>query len=374
MSNFLELNDVYNKKGIDFLKNLFDSHLIVFKKNNSSDLYVQRNLNTFNFFKKKEEPIDLIDRTLTSLYEKGIFYFENLSTDIIKLLPLDWVFCFDYFPESCLLDSNNINIGIILNRILVKKSNKTIETIEDPLIISKYSSILGVKENIPLFAGRLNKTQQTSLLEFVNNQSIDNFNFFVDTVTLNSNLINTEFNKIDLILFKFIENNLIIKIINPNKTYSKENKKESNDIISILLLDILNFLDSFKLKQSLDRGPLDLRYINLICFIYNEYMSLKEKDLQLIDFKTGEFAKSDEYQLNIKMIPIEKTKEIIGRSENNKIVFQIILNSFRKYKKYKVDTFLTVEDINNFNLIINKIIYTIEKEGFKTFNDYKKKF
>lgn len=389
MSSIIELNELYHKHGKDFLKDLFDSYLIVFEKLNASDFYMMRSLDKFQFYKKKEEPITLIDRTLNSIYENGIFHFENLPISVIQSLPNNWLFCFDYFTGPHSIYDIIPASRLVLNRILVKELNKTIQ-IEDPFIISKYASMLGVQENPPLFAGRLDIEKKSKLLDFLtipDNQlkdSLENISFFkfffniIDPVNGHSNkpLLSLH-DRFDSIFLKFIKPNgdkTITKITDPDTRYiytREKLKKETNDIVSLLILDILNFLNDYRSMPTLLGNSPAEKYIHLVCFIYNDYMHIHEKNLQNINFKTGDFAKTDEFKLNYNLIPNKKSREIISRSENNKIIFQIILSTFRKNKNYKNNIILSSFS-DDFNKIVNKIIYTIEKENieFKTFNDY----
>lgn len=380
------INELHNYDK-DFLEDLFNSYLIVFEKLNASDFYMMRNLDKFYFFKKKEEPISLIDRTLNSIYEKGILYFENLPNDIIQSIPNNWLFCFDYFPTNHSIYDIIPESRLILNRI--KELNKNTQ-IEDPFIISKYASILRVQENPPLFAGKLSDEKKSKLLDFltVPNDHLKNilgdFSFFkfffniIDPINghLNKPLLSLH-DRFDSIFLKFIKSNgtkSIIKLVDPDtkQFYTEENsKKETNDSISLIILDILYFLNNYKLSSNLEGTSPDEKYIHLMCFVYNGYMDINEKNLQQINFKTGNFAKVDEFNLNYNLIPNKKTIEIISRSENNKIIFQIILNSFRKNKNYKNNTILSSFN-DHFNKVVNKIIYTTKKENneFKTYNDY----
>jgi hypothetical protein len=186
----------------------------------------------------------------------------------------------------------------------------------------------------------------------------------------------------DSIIFKFVkpgqDKMVTAKVVDPymHSLYTKEtSKKGTVDSVSILLLDILEFLETNSLRPEMAIGEFpDEKYLNLICSLYNDYMTKKESDLQGLDFETREFAKSIEHSLNIDFIPNEKTKEIVSRSKNNERIFQIMLNCLRKKRDAeRTNDVLTPIVIKDFNKLIDKIKEISEKKEtseFKTFGDY----
>lgn len=399
ISNIPELDKLYRERGESFLRDLFDSYVIISEKINASDFYVTKRNNNLLYLKKGEESINLIDRTLALFYEKGIRHFEELPAVIKSEIPEDWNFGFDYFPGATSIYGTVPQSGLILSRILIKSPStaRTIKTIEDPRVISEWAKKLNVQENPPLFAGRLDDDRKNKLVEFLSipkdqlEEIIGTDSFFKYLFSildprghyLYRPLLDDSKNAvIDSIIFKFVKPGgdriVTAKVVDPymHSLYSKEkSKKGTVDSVSILLLDILEFLEMNSLRPEMALGEFpDEKYLNLISALYNDYMAKKEGDLQGLDFETREFAKSIEHSLNTELIPNEKTKEIISRSKNNEKIFQIILNCLRKKRDpERTNDVLTPLIIKDFNRLIDKIKEISEKKEtseFKTFGDY----
>lgn len=399
ISNIPELDKLYRERGEIFLKDLFDSYVIISEKINASDFYAMKKGSSVIFLKKGEETINLIDRTLALFYEKGIRHFEELPTEIRAKMPEDWLFGFDYFPgESSIYGKVPVS-GLILSRILIKSpdSMRTLKTLEDPRVLSEWANILSVQENPPLFAGRLDDERKKKLLEFLSTPKdqleeilgTDSFFKYLFSILdprgsyLYRPLLSQDENTIiDSIIFKFVkpgvDKMVTAKIVDPymHSLYSKEKSKRGTvDSVSILILDILEYLETHSLKPEMAIGEFpEEKYLNLICSIYNDYMEAKESDLQGLDFETRDFAKAAEHSLNAELIPNEKTKEIVNRSPNNAKIFQILLNSLRRKRDpERTNDVLTPMIIKDFNRLIDKIKEISEKKEaseFKTFGDY----
>jgi hypothetical protein len=399
ISNIPELDKMYRERGESFLRDLFDSYVIISEKINASDFYVTRRGNSLLYFKKGEESINLIDRTLALFYEKGIRHFEDLPAEVKVKMPEDWYFGFDYFPGETSIYGKVPKSGLILSRILIKspQTTRTIKTIEDPRVIAEWAHTLDTQENPPLFAGRLDETRRQKLIEFLSipkdqlEEILGTDSFFKYLFSIldpkgyylyRPLLADDDNTVIDSIIFKFVKPGgdriVTAKMVDPymHSLYSKEKSKRGTvDSVSILLLDILEFLETNSLRPEMALGEFpDEKYLNLICALYNDYMAKKEADLQGLDFETREFAKSVEHSLNTDLIPNEKTKEIVSHSKNNEKIFQILLNCLRKKRDpERTNDILTPIVIKDFNKLIDKIKEISEKKEtseFKTFGDY----
>jgi len=399
ISNIPELDKLYRERGESFLRDLFDSYVIISEKINASDFYVTRKGNSLLYFKKGEESINLIDRTLALFYEKGIRHFENLSNEEKAQIPEDWYFGFDYFPGETSIYGKVPQSGLILSRILIKapQTIRTVKTIEDPRVISEWAHKLKTQENPPLFAGKLDEERRQKLIEFLSTPKdqleeilgTDSFFKYLFSILdpkgyyLYRPLLSGDDAAVfDSIIFKFVKPGgdriVTAKVVDPymHSLYTKEkSKKGTVDSVSILLLDILEFLETNSLRPEMAIGEFpDEKYLNLICSLYNDYMVKKEPDLQGLDFETRDFAKAVEHSLNIDLIPNEKTKEIVSRSKNNEKIFQIMLNCLRRKRDpERTNDILTPLVIKDFNKLIDKIKEISEKKEtseFKTFGDY----
>lgn len=399
ISTIPELDKLYRERGEDFLRDLFDSYVIISEKINASDFYCRRVGNSLLYFKKGEDPINLIDRTLALFYEKGIRHFESLPTEIKAQMPEDWTFGFDYFPGNTSIYGTVPPSGLILSRILIKsqQTQKTLKTIEDPRVLAEWAHKLAVQENPPLFAGRLDDERKSKLLDFLSTPK-DELKEILGTESFFRYLFNIldpkgyylyrpllskdDSSIFDSIIFKFVKPGetkiLTAKMVDPymHSLYSKEKSNRGTvDTVSILLLDLLEFIETQGIKPEMAIGEFpDEKYLNLLCSIYNDYMAKKQGDLQKLDFETRDFAKSTEHSLNADMIQNDKTKEYVSASDNNAKIFQILLNCLRKKRDpERTNDILTPIIISDFNKLIDKIKEITEKKDsseFKTFGDY----
>lgn len=399
ISNIPEIDRIYRERGENFLKDLFDSYIIVSEKINASDFYVTGEGSSLQYLKKGEESINMIDRTLALFYEKGIRHFENLPTDIKRQIPEDWTFGFDYFPGENSIYGTIPASSLILSRILIKSpsTSRTIKIIEDPRVISEWAKKLQVQENPPLFAGKLDEERKRKIIEFLSvpkndlQEILGTDSFFKYLFNIldpkgyhlyRPLLAKDDSSIFDSIIFKFIKPGqdkiTTAKLVDPylKSMYAKEKiHRRTVDSVSILLLDLMEFLENNGIKPEMAIGEFpDEKYLSLICSIYNGYMEKKEKDLQGLDFETRDFAKSIEHSLNVDMIPNDKTREIASRSKNNEKIFQIILNCLRKKRDpERTNDILTPIVIKDFNRLIDRIKQVSEKKEtseFKTFGDY----
>lgn len=399
MGNIPELDRLYRERGETFLKDLFDSYVIVSEKINASDFYVKRKGSNLEYFKKGEEKINLVDRTLALFYEKGIDHFEEMPLDVKMQMPEDWLFGFDYFPGETSIYGQVPPTGLILSRILIKnpETMRTLKTIEDPRVLSDWARKLNVSENPPLFAGKLDEERRKKIMEFLSvpkdelKEIIGTDSFFAylfsildpkGYYTYRPLLAKDDSSVFDSIVFRFVkpggEKIVTAKIVDPymKSLYQKEaSKRRSTDSVSILLLDLLEFFESHGLKPEMALGEFpDEKYLSLVCSIYNDYMEKRESDLQGLNFETRDFAKTAEHSLNVDMIPNEKTREIVKKTSNNEKIFQILLNCLRKKRDpEKANDVLTPLVTKDFNKLIDKIKEITDKtevQDFKTFGDY----
>ena len=75
MAGINHLYDIYNKKGSDFIEQLFNKFVTINEKMDGSAFSFERNRSTgkFEFYRRDQRhPITLVDRTLMKYYEKPI--------------------------------------------------------------------------------------------------------------------------------------------------------------------------------------------------------------------------------------------------------------------------------------------------------------
>ena len=77
-----EIKDFYNELGEDFLKKLLDSEIKVSEKLTGTKFGFRKVDGELEFYgRDKRYPLNKIDRTITSLYEKPIEHIKSLKLD-----------------------------------------------------------------------------------------------------------------------------------------------------------------------------------------------------------------------------------------------------------------------------------------------------
>lgn len=396
-----ELSDIYKEVGQQFIDDLFKDYLTVTEKLSGSSFSFEKDNNIIKFYKSNDKPINLIDRTLMVYYESAISYIKRATLGIMTTIPDNWRFCFQYFVhnEPGVIQYDNLpKNNLVLTHIQIKSaSGKIGKIIEDPRVIGDWANALNVTPLLPVFKGYLTDIQKQKIRDFISTPKEDHAELFktssfasylihvlnpsVKATTLQSDLAKP----IDSIVFKFYKAGstqmFSAKMIDPYTLSLMKDKKLVDlrrvpaDINEILLLDILAFIEERGLKKGeiLSISP-DERYLELVSSIFNDYIIKRSAGLKEIDIEKAEFAKGDEFKLNIDLIPSESTKNTVRDNERMQDLFKIMLGSLRKKRNPdRGGNVLTPSVINDFNLLVDKIEDAVNTEvttEFKTFGDY----
>lgn len=396
-----ELSDIYKEVGQQFIDDLFKDYLTVTEKLSGSSFSFEKDNNIIKFYKSNDKPINLIDRTLMVYYESAISYIKKATSGIMTTIPDNWKFCFQYFVhnEPGVIQYDNLpKNNLVLTHIQIKSaSGKIGKIIEDPRVINDWANVLNVTPLLPVFKGYLTDIQKQKIRDFISTPKEDHAELFktssfasylidvlnpsIKATTLQSDLVKP----IDSIVFKFYKAGstqmFSAKMIDPYTLSLMKDKKLVDlrrvpaDINEILLLDILAFIEERGLKKGeiLSISPNE-RYLELVSSIFNDYIIKRSAGLKEIDIEKAEFAKGDEFKLNIDLISSESTKNTLRNNERMQDLFKIMLGSLRKKRNPdKGGNVLTPSVINDFNLLVDKIEDAVNAEvtsEFKTFGDY----
>jgi hypothetical protein len=396
-----ELARIYKELGQDFVNDLFKDYLVVTEKLSGSAFSFEKAGSSLKFFKSNDKPINLVDRTLMVYYEKPINYIKDSTDSFMDSIPGNWRFCFQYFvhnePGVIRYDKLPKN-NLVLTHILVKNPNgKVTKIIEDPRVIEDWSNALGVTPLLPIFKGYLTDEQKESIKKFIKTPIEDQLEIFktssfaeylikVLNPKLNSTILQDDLSKpIESIIFKFYKTGgtqiISAKLIDPytaNLLKHREPidpKKAPADVNEILLLDILAFIEERGLRSNelLTASP-DERYLELVSSIFNDYVVRRGKGISDLGIERADFAKGDEFKLNVDLIPSQATQATLKQNEKMQDLFKIMLGSLRKKRNPdKPGNVLTPSVIEDFNALVSKIEDAINKpvdDKFKTFSDY----
>ena len=407
MSGISHLQDLYHKKGNDFINNLFDSFVTVNEKMDGSAFTFERDpqRGNFNFYKRDQRnPITLVDRTLMKYYEKPIQHIESLPPHIIKEIPRGWRFGLEYFATS-----NPVEIAydrvpknnLILSYVHKIENGKIKETIQDKKRLDEWADILGVERPPIIFQGYLSEEQKRKILEFVNTPFSDlvsefktkSFVTFIIGV-LNPELKNTTLNNdlekaIEGVVFRFGGDTeesepVLAKMVDPVFTelakskYVEKKDKKPSDFLGISVLDVMNFIlergvESFEALGSTE----DERYLSFMSDVFVKFLDEYKEKYKDADFDEPEYLKREDFRVNKKMISNREALSYIEENEAYESLFKLIVNQFRKIKK-RTGGIISQGVIEQFNLLIKEIEDLISKKENKineseipSFRDFK---
>lgn len=399
MAGINHLYDVYNKKGKQFIDNLFDSFVTVNEKMDGSSFNFERNRETgkFKFFKRNQnEPITMVDRTISKYYEIPIQYIESLPPHIIEKIPRGWRFGMEYFsntkPVEIAYDHLPKN-NLILSYVHKKDQNgKITETIQDKDKLDSWADLIGIERPPIIFQGKLDNDQRRKILDFLNTpfkELVEKYrtNSFVSFIigVLNPDLEKTALNNdteksIEGIVFRFgdpgkEEEPVLAKMVDPVFTQLSKDKastrasQKPSDFLGVTILDVMNFIlengiDSFESEGDTE----DKRYVSFISDVFVRFIDQHGSKYKGTDFEEPSYLKKDEFRLNRDMIDDERVNSLLDEDDAYEPLFKLILNSFRKIRK-RPSGIISGDIIDQFNMVVRDINKYIERKNKKDVNE-----
>ena len=385
MAGISHLYDLYNKKGKDFVDNLFNTYVTVNEKMDGSAFIFERDIETgkFNFYKRDQRnPITLVDRTLMKYYEKPIQYIESLPPHIINEIPRGWRFGLEYFANSAPVEivydevpKNNLILSYVHKKDNLGKPKGTIQGKND---LDTWADLLGVERPPIIFQGYLGKEQKDRILDFLRTPFEDlvteyktrSFVAFIIGVLnpeLKKTALNADLEKpIEGIVFRFGEEDteqepILSKMVDPVFTElakskaKKRTEEKPSDFLGITILDVMNFIlengvDTFEIEGTTE----DERYIYFISDVFSKFLDEYGYKYKGADFQEPEYLKKDEFRLNKNLITDRRVLRYLDEDESFESLFKLILNSFRKIKK-RAGGIITPGIIDQFNSVVSSI-------------------
>lgn len=411
MAGINHLYDLYNKKGADFVNQLFNQYVTINEKMDGSAFSFERDRDTgkFKFYRRDQRnPITLVDRTLMKYYEKPIQYIESLPPHVIQKIPRGWRFGLEYFsntnPVEIVYDRLPKNHLILSYVHQLDDSGKIVKTIQKKESLDEWADLLGVERSPIIFQGKLDEDQKSDLLEFLNTpfkKLVERFSTqsFVRHIisTLNPSLSKSALNEdldkeVEGIVFRFGDPNkenetVLAKMVDPifteiaKQKSSDQREKKPSDFLGITLLDVMNFILEKGLKNFEVEGDTeDERYISFISDVFAKFLDENKEKYKGTDFEEPSYLKKDEFRLNKNLISDRKVLKYVEEDESFESLYKLILNSFRKIKS-RASGIVTSGMIEQLNLLIQDIKDYIKKEKSKvnesefiSFSDFKKEF
>lgn len=411
MAGISHLYDIYNKKGKDFIDNLFNSYVTINEKMDGSAFVFERDQETgrFNFYKRDQRyPITLVDRTLMKYYEKPINYIESLPPHVLNRIPKGWRFGLEYFsnnqPIEIAYDRLPKN-NLILSYIHTKYDNgKPGSTIQDQEQLDNWADILGVERPPIVFQGMLTDDQKNQILDFLRTPFGDLVSEFktksfvryiigVLNPEAKTSALNNDLDKpIEGIVFRFGEDDngkepILSKMVDPvftemaKEKYNKKSEEKPSDFLGLTIMDIMNFIleegvETFNVSGDSD----DERYISFMSDVFIKFLSEYAYKYRGADFQEPDYLKRDEFRLNLDMIKDKRVLKYLDTDDSYESLFKLMLNSFRKIRK-RASGIITAGIIDQFNIVVSDIERVVgnnikpaiqESEAIPSFMDFKK--
>jgi cytidyltransferase-like protein len=411
MAGINHLYDLYNKKGADFVNQLFNQYVTINEKMDGSAFSFERDKDTgkFKFYRRDQRnPITMVDRTLMKYYEKPIQYIESLPPHVIQKIPRGWRFGLEYFantnPVEIVYDRLPKNHLILSYVHQLDDSGKIVKTIQKKESLDEWADLLGVERSPIVFQGKLDEDQKSQLLEFLNTpfkKLVERFSTqsFVRYIisTLNPSLAKSALNddldkEVEGIVFRFGDPNkenetVLAKMVDPifteiaKQKSSDQRERKPSDFLGITLLDVMNFILEKGLKNfEVDGDTEDERYISFISDVFAKFLDENKEKYKGTDFEEPSYLKKDEFRLNKDLISDRKVLKYVEEDDSFESLYKLILNSFRKIKT-RSSGIVTSGMIEQLNLLIQDIKDYIKKEKSKvnesefiSFSDFKKEF
>ena len=396
MAGIAGLYDEY-KRNPDEVEKLLNSKIEISENLDGSRFSVQvHEGGRLEYYKRNDSVITRIDRTLARYYEKAIYHFDTLPSEVVSQLPLEWKFGMEYFPNlqpvKISYDRMPLN-NLVLTDIQVKESGKSVNIITDKETLNKWAKILVVESPPVIFEGKLSSEQKMKILAFLNTPAsnlTDRFKtesftkFFLNLLNpklKTAFLHDSDEKQIEGLIFRFDGKSL--KLSDPEVVISRKTARDDekpSDIYNLTLVFLQEFLIAFDFKKIKLKGrTFEERYIEFISRTFNLFVkspAYAENFAKGVDFELPKFLTREEASLNFDFVEDPDTQALLQKSSTNRELFKIMLASFRSHKK-KPNGFFTKELVQHHNELVDKIANFIDaglKESFLSFDEFRNVF
>lgn len=358
-----------NGQDEDVLNDIFNNDIVVYEDIQGSKIWVNWNGNSFVIKPKSisNESINLVDLAMQNYYNPAINYFNTFDNRVRGLMPKNWWFCFEYFPDNQPANIEYSKVpknGLVLTSIC--KNGKYEYDIDE---LSEYSRLFDTDCLPIIFEGSLSDSMKEAIkyflytsdkdLEYVFGEKTFSFFFYkiLNPQVTGSFLMEDEFQKnLQKIIIRTKNSNVSFEILNPlYQRISSENDTSFTEIYSLILLNFMTFCQTINLEDIKIRGNnRDEMYLYLMSFLFNTYISNVKEDIENFEFTIPEFFNKDKFKINKELITNKTTKDLLNQSSKLEYCFKVILGSFNKKRKKPIGIF-TENTVILFNSYVDKI-------------------
>ena len=318
-----DLRTYYESVEKEDFNNLLTQKCLVTEKIQASSLHVRREDRLLEFYKSgNKRPLNKIDRTIVSYYEKGIGHFKALLDETVQQMPSDWKFGFDYMVSEKTVDIEYDTLpknSLILTHIQVLNEDRTQikKVIRDPKILEKWANLLEVQSSEVVFEGTLSDYQKEKLINVLSLQGeqakieLQDFGFSYRAFTtfnesIHKSMLNNDIHKdIDGLVVSFVEGKSLknFKLQSPLKEIKEQEERKSSDAYQITVVKLIEYFNAFDFSEiQLESKEVDERYLELMTAGFNSFIKDNGASFIGMNFDSAEFANNEEFDLNPKMI------------------------------------------------------------------------
>ena len=352
------LATILKKRGSEYVEKFLSEEITVTEKLDTYRILFEKQDNNLVFFKKDNTKLNLIERTLTNVWEDAIIELTTIVGD--TLLPENMRFGVAYTPvEKPIRISYSKIPKYILTDVTLRKDDKVVEVYEYDEV-TKWAGILSMGRPPIIFQGKLSEDQKNILknydLKEYDKLEEKNFSKIIE------NLFEQSYSGEKLIEGIIIKNKTdLIQIVSYeflllNEAYEKD--PHSRDFYDIILLEINSFMDNYNIPILEGKTP-DEMYLEIVSDIFNNFCKKNPSILENInpDLLTppsyGYFG-----NLNLLLIKNKETIDLLEKGEKiYEALYRIILSSLKKpKKKFGLLTESTTQKFNTFVFLIKNLI------------------
>jgi len=259
------LNAVLEKKGPEYLDKFLNEDLIITEKLDTYRLLFENVNGELKFFKKDNSEINLIERTLTNIWETALVEIPIL-VERVKL-PEGIRFGVAYTPvERPIRIPYSKLPTYALTDVTRREGNKVVE-VYDYNEVTQWAGVLSMARPPIIFEGELTEQQKESLLSYdQGNYNSENYNFakliekwfgktYSKEDTIEGIIIKGKDQLAQILSYEF-------KLLD-EAYHHNYGEKKSRDLYDLVLLSLNKFMDNYKIPVYETDAP-DQIYINII--------------------------------------------------------------------------------------------------------------
>ena len=349
---------VLEKKGQEYVDRFLTERVVVTEKLDTYRVLFEKRDGKLVFFKKDNTELNLVERTLTNIWEDVIIELSTSLNNINIQEGLRFGIAYTPVEKPIRLSYNNIP-KYVLTDVTVRKNGKVTEVL-DYNSVNEWSIVMGIGRPPIIFDGVLSEQQKTSLLEYANGQFDQKFGSFSSFITSTLGQTYSNEDVIEGIIIK--GDNDLVQLVSPefniiNEMYEKV--EQSRDFYDIILTNLSSFMNRYSMPV-LEGSTPDEVYLEITSDIFNRFC---EEYPNLMESVQPSYLTPPAYgyygTLNTLLIKNKKTLSILEHGGNvYEALFRVIVSSLRKPKKeYGLLSESVVSKFNTYVSIIQNVVY-----------------